>query len=195
MKKKIFAKFIQLSFEEGVNNVSLSKLASSLEMSKPNLYTYFDSKDALIFEMIDSKMKGKLEILKNISKEDSTPKDRLKKLINVMIENYVEDTKYWVVFNQVIMTMILKSEKKLENLKEKKVMVNRIFTELIKEGKECGEFRKDIDERKTSHLIFGMLGPVLKMHIFHSEECHDHREISELIINILFDGIKNRRTV
>ena len=194
MKNKIFEKFIELSFEDGVNNVSLSKLASSLGMSKPNLYTYFDSKDALIFEMIDSRMSGKLDILKkNITEEKSSPSKRLKKVIDVIIENYVEDTKYWVVFNQVIMTMILKSEKKLEDLKKRKASVNGIFTELLKQGKETGEFRQDLDEKKTAMLVFGMLSPVLKRNICQMDEDIDHKDISEMIISILFNGIKNRR--
>ncbi|PLX16347.1 MAG: hypothetical protein C0601_10280 [Candidatus Muiribacterium halophilum] len=195
MKNRIFEKFIELSFEDSVNNVSLSKLAKSLGMSKPNLYTYFDSKDALIFEMIDSRMAGKLEILKSVLEEKKSPTERLKKVIDKIIENYVEDTKYWVVFNQVIMTMILKSEKKLENLKKRKASVKGIFTELLKQGKESGEFREDLDENKTAMLVFGMLSPVLKRNMCDLEEGIDHKEISNMIISILFNGIKNRRTV
>jgi|GEM_PF-4708165 len=193
MKEKIINRFIELSFEEGVNNVSLSKLASSLGMSKPNFYTYFENKDALIFEMIDGRVAGKLNFLKEIIYLKISPTEKLKKVIDVIVENYVEDTKYWVVFNQVIMTMILKSEKKFEDLKKRKAVVNEIFTELIRQGKEIGEFREDIDEKKMAMVVFGMLGPVLKRNICPTDDNIDHNEISEMIIKVLFNGIKNRR--
>ena len=52
MKKQILAAAIELFIEQGFDNVSIRKIAEKIEYSPASIYTYFNDKGAILFDLL-----------------------------------------------------------------------------------------------------------------------------------------------
>ncbi|MBS4539510.1 TetR/AcrR family transcriptional regulator [Clostridium sp. D2Q-11] len=78
--------------EEGIEKVSIRKIAKKIEYSPPIVYHYFKNKEDIINQLM---IKGYGKILKSISIEDKSmmnPEDRLRKTIKKYIYSSLENS-------------------------------------------------------------------------------------------------------
>jgi AcrR family transcriptional regulator len=96
-KAKIMAAALELFADNGYHNTSISKVAKQAGISKGLTYNYFDSKEALLEEILQSIFKEGMAMPENIAEKIAqfSPKELLAYTINSFFELLVADKKQW----------------------------------------------------------------------------------------------------
>lgn len=143
VKLRILREARGLFFRYGFSKVTMDEAAEALGMSKKTLYRHFPSKEDLLEACTSEHLDECDSQLKAIcARQDLTPLERLKltmsycnALFSEMSEPLVHDLRrnapgIW---------------KRVEERRQKSIATD--FGNLIKEGRQKGQFRKDVDER------------------------------------------------
>ncbi len=67
--------------QEGFDRASMSQLARECGISKANIYHYYDSKDAILFDMLDSYLRQLRDLVCNLDLEGLSPAQCLRKTV------------------------------------------------------------------------------------------------------------------
>jgi AcrR family transcriptional regulator len=73
---------------EGFDRASMAQLAKECGISKANIYHYYDSKDAILFDILDSYLSGLRDLILATDVEGLSPEDRLRRVIRDVLRAY-----------------------------------------------------------------------------------------------------------
>lgn len=73
---------------EGYDRASMSMLARECGISKANIYHYYDSKDALLFDILETYLRDLRDVICSTDLEGQTPSERLRNVIGVTLRAY-----------------------------------------------------------------------------------------------------------
>ena len=82
----ILAKAARLFATRGYERTSIADLVEACQVSRGALYHYFDSKEAILFGMLDALVRGLLEQLQNAVAEGGTPRALFERVILAFVE-------------------------------------------------------------------------------------------------------------
>ncbi len=74
--------------EEGFDRASMTKLAAECGISKANIYHYYDSKDAILYDILDSYLSTLRDRILDVDTEGLPPEDRLRRVIREILRAY-----------------------------------------------------------------------------------------------------------
>ena len=74
--------------EEGFDRASMTKLAGECGISKANIYHYYDSKDAILYDILDSYLSSLRDRILDVDTEGLPPEDRLRRVIREILRAY-----------------------------------------------------------------------------------------------------------
>ncbi|TDK43826.1 TetR/AcrR family transcriptional regulator [Antarcticimicrobium luteum] len=74
--------------EEGFDRASMTKLAGECGISKANIYHYYDSKDAILYDILDSYLSDLRDRIFAVNTEGLSPEDRLRRVIREILRAY-----------------------------------------------------------------------------------------------------------
>ena len=103
IKKEILNNALDIINNEGIENLSMRKLAKHSNMSAANLYNYYGSKESIIIELDNSGFKTLYRMVKNAVNSAKSPREKLKKLIREYIAfgtNTERIHQYNIMFNR-----------------------------------------------------------------------------------------------
>ena len=86
-KDKIIEKSMELFREKGYHTTKVEEITKALGISKGNFYTYFNSKEEVLYEILDIIKSEKIRMLEKID-TNKAPKEILK--------DFIEDYKQYV---------------------------------------------------------------------------------------------------
>jgi AcrR family transcriptional regulator len=75
----------QVFAESGFDRASMSQLAKACNISKANIYHYYDSKDALLFGVLDTYLRELRDRLKVVNGAGGSPDDHLRELVKEVL--------------------------------------------------------------------------------------------------------------
>lgn len=73
---------------EGFDRASMTRLAKECGVSKANIYHYYDSKDAILFDLLDAHLSGLAARIDALDLEGLAPEDRLRRTISEVLQAY-----------------------------------------------------------------------------------------------------------
>jgi AcrR family transcriptional regulator len=184
VKKRIMQEARSLFFRYGFSKVTMDEAAEALGMSKKTLYRYFPSKEELLEEVTREHMQECDAQLKAICRrQDVSPLERLK-----LTMTYITG-----LFSQMTEPLIHDMRRNAPEIwkrveENRQRSINSDFGALIKEGRQKGQFRKDVDERLFiliySHVVRDILNPeTLSGLPFKPSQVYD------TICKVLFEGL------
>ncbi len=139
-RKWICEKAYEQFLTSGINNFSLTKFITSLNMSKGLFYYYFQTKEELIFKVIKNKEKIIFdEIEKRISRAE-TFYDKLLALFSFYLDSSIPENLAFTKLMKDIFYMYINVENKFiaqrnaECYNYRYTIIDRIFTEMIDKG-------------------------------------------------------------
>ncbi len=130
--------------EVGIDEFSLNKFISDINMSKGQFYHYFSTKEQLIYQVISQKT---LELINTIKEEYPSKKLFIDKL-NLIFSLYLNDEDYYsnlrkLYIDTLHMYIVSNNEEiKEANNQDYKIIFN-VLEELFQEEIEQGNFQKD----------------------------------------------------
>ena len=139
-KDKIIEKSMELFREKGYHTTKVEEITKALGISKGNFYTYFNSKEEVLYEILDIIKSEKIRMLEEID-TNKAPKEILK--------DFIEDYKQYV-FKYLKKVTLQNMENIVERIggSKNKVYDLRFITEFIFISMD-GFF---LDERLTEKL-------------------------------------------
>jgi AcrR family transcriptional regulator len=103
IKKEILDSALNIINDEGIDNLSMRKLAAHMGMSAANLYNYFKSKENIIIALDNKGFKMLYRRVKNAVNSKKTPIEKIKVLIREYIEFGTDPERvnqYNIMFNR-----------------------------------------------------------------------------------------------
>lgn len=153
MSAELLGKAAELFAERGFSGTPLQEVADALGISRPALYHYVLSKDALLEQLVEGSTQDTAAALAALRADDELePPDKLRRAIVDMVGRIAENPARFVLLDR--------SERHLpeavgEEHRQLKRAVLRDLTAIIAEGIERGAFRS-VDEEVTAFAILGM---------------------------------------
>ena len=86
IRKEILDCALNIINKEGIDNLSMRKLAEEVDMSPANLYNYYNSKESIIIELDNTGFKILFRTVKNAVNSANTPIEKIKALIREYVE-------------------------------------------------------------------------------------------------------------
>ncbi len=188
-KKKIYDTAVLLFNEYGFENVSVDSIVEKAGISKGGFYVHFESKDAILTEMIndyvnklDLSYKSFLEALSDSAKTS----DIILSLVD-QISDTIEKIGYDLI--KLAYRIHIERNNKNDNLLSYDRDLYKVFSTLIQRGIDRGELRADLPPEMISYQF------VTVLHGFTYEWCIRYPEINlkdNLCrhFELLFTGIK-----
>jgi len=190
LKEKIIQESLKLFSLKGFLSTSISDILVAAESSKGGFYNHFKSKDELYFAVLDKAKKVWRE--KNLDGLDRTEKpiDKIKKLLENYRANYLKDSVTFpggCVFVTLSVELDDQRPELTSELKKGFEGLKSMISQLLDEGKNSGQVRKDVNTSAVAEMIFaGMLGASVIYGVDKSASALDQR--IDYLIEVL-DGL------
>ena len=136
----------------GYHGASVDEIASALEMTKGNLYYYFRNKEEILFACHDYSNDVLLTLLEEVEKENSTPEEKLRKLVIAFIHLILDELR------GTALTLDLQalSPPLLKRAISKRDQFDHGMRAIIQQGIDQGMFR----EGDPKMIAFAIMGAV-----------------------------------
>lgn len=171
--------------DQGMDKASMSQIARAASVSKALLYHYYPSKDALIFAIIVTHLEGLEAAIEQADDLSLPPKDRLRKLVGAVLENYQgADNEHKVQLNA---SAALNDVQKAEIMAIERQVVKR-FSAVLR------EINPDLDSKERPLLmpvtmsLFGMMNWVYMW--FKDGGRISRDDYADVATTLILEGIK-----
>ncbi len=151
---KILSVAAEVFAREGIARASMSEVAKSGGISKANIYHYYDSKDALVFDILDNYLSKLQDRVCNLNFTDLTAEEQLTLLAQEFLFAYEG-----MDHEHKIQTegLPLLSEEKQKTLKSYQRKMIDVVSDILKKASPDYFLRNKNHLRETTMSVFGML--------------------------------------
>lgn len=137
--------------KHGFNGTSIAALADSCGVSKALLYHYYDSKEALLYDMLLVHCKLLSETASNATRESDKPEEQLRSLVRALMELYMSSRdKHVVLLNDL---HCLPENQQTEIKEEERKVLQEIKDLIVK-------LRPDLKPPQVTSLTMYLMGAV-----------------------------------
>ncbi len=172
---------------KGIENLTIHEIARGLRITDGAIYRHFKSKKAIISLLIDDIEKTLLSAIESAAEKAEGPLEKLKSIFASHL-SYAEQRRgvSFIVINE---TLNLQTK----DLQEKMFGVIHIYLTRIKDillnGIESGEFRKDIDAVSASIAFFGMVQSMVTLWALSGFKYSLRKDCIEKLFSVYAKGI------
>jgi AcrR family transcriptional regulator len=142
-REVILQKAAELFAAKGVAATTVREIADSVGLLSGSLYHHFESKDAIVDELLRSYLNDLLDGSKRVTAENVDPRSKLENLVQASLET-VEAHPYATEIYQNDYNL-LAAQPRFTYLKSTGVEVQKTWIDVIRAGINTGVFRADID--------------------------------------------------
>ena len=166
----------------GYHGASVDEIASALDMTKGNLYYYFQNKEEILFACHDYSLDKLLALMDQVRTEDSRPDDKLRKLILAFIHMMLDE------LQGTALTLDLQalSPPLLKRIIAKRDRFDHGLREIIQQGIDSGLFRAG-DPKMIGFAIMGAVNWITKW--FDPAGPLSSQEIGQGFVDYLVGGL------
>jgi TetR/AcrR family transcriptional regulator, cholesterol catabolism regulator len=147
----ILVKAAQLFATKGVAATTVREIADSVGLLSGSLYHHFESKDAIVDELLRSYLDDLRTRYHQVTKEDLDPRSRVERLVHVSMD-VVEAHPYATEIYQNDFNL-LRNQPRFSYLKTSAAETRKIWLDALNSGLESGVFRSDIDPQILYRII------------------------------------------
>ena len=119
-----------LFYFQGFNHTSFTEIAEAAGVPRGNFYYYFKSKDEILRAVVDHRNQGIRDMLNQWSEEHPEPRDRLRCMVQMMIDNRDNLARYGCPLGSLNMEL----GKTQDELQGKAIEMIDIFLEWIRDA-------------------------------------------------------------
>ncbi len=176
--------------EKGFHKAKISDVARLAGVADGTVYLYFKNKHDLLIKTFEEIMEHVNEMVREICKEDISPEEKIKALINGHYE-LAKEHPHIVEVITFELRQSYKFMKEYENKKFKEYL--RLISLIIKEGQNSEVFPKEINPYIASRAFFGILNETMLQWVV-SKEKYSLDEISEVVSRIILKGLTKNQS-
>lgn len=189
-KSRILSKARQLFWQKGYQSTTVAEIASACGCRPANIYNYFESKEHILYAVIDDTTSRTVALVKPLGDDETTsPVELLRTLIKRHF-GFLAGMKQSIVFITDTGLRELSKEHRTAI-----VALRRSYDEallrILRRGKESGDFT-DIDEEIVGNLIPSLM---IRSNMWFSPKGKlSADEVGEIIFRLVYLGLKPRST-
>ena len=182
-REQVIKAAIDLFSTRGFNGTSIRAIANAMGMSISNIYHYFVNKEGLMLAILEQSSKRLLETLRQVSKQDMDPLDRLKLLIESHVrlsEVFRKESKIFFIDEDHL------SPEGNENNRQNQREILNIYLKELQTLKELGY----LESQNLMVLAFNILGVInWQLKWFRPEGPLSMDEVSQEIVSFVMYGL------
>ncbi len=190
-KKTVREKILDVSEDlfarKGYHEASMDDIVKESGLSKGAIYGYFNSKQDIFLSLSDRCMESELVEIRSVFSPDDSATKKLEKSAEIHFqycEKSIEICKinleWWIEAPRV--------ESLQNRLNSRYETARKFIAEIIREGIEKGEFRRDIDPDALSSIILAALDG-LSLHSATTGQEFDWQKIRDTFLKAFLEGI------
>lgn len=157
--EKVLSKGGEMFLSIGIRAVTLDDIAKELGMSKKTIYTFFENKGDIVFQIVQNEILRKQDIVLSITNQHLDPVAEM-----ILIGKEVIDSLQTFSFN--IVSDLMKFYPEAWQLVEqhKQDFVYSVMLKNLKRGKAIGLYRPDLNDDMTTRLIISFTDSIINPH-------------------------------
>lgn len=136
--------------ERGYRGASMQDLANSLGILKGSIYAHIESKEDLLFEIVDRGADRFIDRLKAVASKDAPASAKLRAALQAHVETVAEHMEAATVF---LNDWKFLSAKRRRVIEAKRNQYQSLVRQIVDEGIRAGEFRKGLDPKFATLLV------------------------------------------
>ncbi len=177
--------------EVGVNDFTIDKVVEYLGIAKGTVYKYFESKDDVLAEVSAKALNQLLNYFK-LSEQNSP--EGLEKTKAIIMSSYHYSIDYARYFELIIYLERPEFHSFAQNHKKVSLDLQVFFADHIKEQKQKGYVRNDIDPLMTNYLVWGTSMGIMqfldsKKAFLENSENIQQQELMEAYVEVIVRGM------
>ncbi len=183
-KKRIMEEAQGLFFRFGFSKVTMDEAADSLGMSKKTLYRFFPSKEDLLQEITRAHLaECDCQLTAILKQADVDPLEKLKSFLNYVTDIYAK-------MSDALLHDLRRHAPEIWQMVEdhRQKCMQTDFCALIKEGRQKGRFRKDVDERLFVLIYAHVLREILNPEVLTGLPFKPN-QVFDTVVKVLFEGL------
>lgn len=148
---------IEIFWQKGYQAASIQDVADKVGVLKGSLYYYIDSKEDLLWRIIEDVHREWSEILGQASEVDAGPVERIHAFIKMHVEWYLTNVKEVSVFFREWQHLTGES---LKTVKARRRRYEQVIRELIAAAQETGEVSSELDLHYAARYVLAAVNAV-----------------------------------
>lgn len=184
--KQIIDAAVVVIAENGYHQAQVSKIAKQANVADGTIYLYFKNKEDILISVFNDKMSVFVNNLKEIIKGQTTSSEKLLKMIDNHFRVLAEDHHLAIVTQLELRQSNKDIRLKINDvLKEYLILLDHILIE----GRENGDFSRDLDIRLARHMVFGTIDETITTWVM-NEQKYDLMKLAPKVQKLLLSGMK-----
>jgi AcrR family transcriptional regulator len=179
----ILDKAAQLFAAKGVAATTVREIADSVGLLSGSLYHHFESKDAIVDELLSSYLDDLRTRYHQVTNEDLDPRARIERLVQASMQ-VVEAHPYATEIYQNDFNL-LRNQPRFSYLKSSAAETRKIWLDALNTGLESGAFRSDIDPQ----VLYRIIRDVVWLSVRWQKPGQSLMKLADQCASVLLDGI------
>jgi TetR/AcrR family fatty acid metabolism transcriptional regulator len=178
---KVFAR-------QGFYQSTIAQIAKEAGVADGTIYLYFKNKDDILVQFFSHRAKQVFESFREEVDRGQTSLDKLRNLINRHLTEFQRDRNGAVVYQVETHQSSRLAE---EQIKEMSQMYRDLISEIVEQGQQEGQIRKDLYVGLVKRFIIGAVDEVINTWL-HSNGEYDLVSMTEPLVELFIRGIGQR---
>jgi AcrR family transcriptional regulator len=183
----IYTKAAEIFHEQGFDATSMSNIAAAVDLTKAGLYYYIESKEDLLYAIMNYAMEQLETMVIEPSREIADPEERLKSIIARHARLLTEGNKAITILTDEIEGLKPKHRKQILDRK-------RVYMEFVRDTLEALKAEGKLRDVNTTAATFSLFGTLLWLpRWYHPDGPINTEQIIHEITNIATGGLLRQR--
>ena len=138
-----------LFLQKGFDNVTIEDITHQIEIAKGTFFNYFPNKESILLYFMRRHLDEVKDQIPRVIKEAKTTQQKLHCLFSILAKMVVtnEPLVKWVLLESLRLRVYKKEKKEVS----RKILQNVV--EIIREGQESGEIKKNMNPEKIAKIL------------------------------------------
>lgn len=181
--ESLLAVAVELFNERGYDGTSMEDLSRRLGITKSAIYHHVRSKDQLLGLAVDRALDGLFAIADEVRALEEPAVVRLEKLLRGSVAVLVDRLPF------VTLLLRVRGNTDVERTAlARRRDFDRIVTRLVRQARDEGDLRAEVDPATTARLLFGMVNSLVEW--WRPRAGSSAVQIADAIATVAFDGLR-----
>src|ERR1051325_1153571 len=169
----------------GYFNSKVADIARAADVADGTVYLYFKSKEEILRSIFDQNMAEAIESGRKLIEDIRDPREKLRRIARLHLERLGADRNLAVVF-QVELRGSTKFMQEFSAARFAEYL--DLLCKIFQEGQRAGVFRKELNAKVVSKILFGALDEMATNWII-SKRNYQLDPMADVVMDIFFHGV------
>jgi len=187
--ERILKAAIKVFARHGFHNSKISQIAKEADVADGTIYLYFRKKDDILIRLFEEKIKDAIDDFNAVLSAIDDPLEKLR----TFIRHYVGFMEKQRALAEVISVELRQSNKFMkEYIPIKFAEFLKIISLIIRQGKDAGVFRPDLEPGIMKRAIFGALDEMVLYWVLTPRPKYSPAQIADNLSKVFVEGLRVR---